>query len=460
MKLPLLILLGGILGGCASSNQLPPDTTTAVLIPPVSWSAVTAENAVRPGSITDEWLKDFNSPQLEQLVAEAIAHNHDLKIAALNWYSANETASIASSNLLPTIEGGTSSKRSRSISSTDRASISNRHTLDVSAVWEVDLWNRLSNQERSAITLTEAVAADLRAARLSLAAEVAQNWFDSVESKQQTELAEYQLNADQQALKVVEDRFQNGLVDALDLHLIKIELTASEERLASKRMGQNLLLRELETLLGRYPAAELTVSEPMPEIGGSIPAGLPSDLLKRRPDIAASNKRMVAAGLDAEVAAKNRLPSFSLTASGGTSSSELKNLLDWDFLIWSLLGDLTQPLFQQERLKAEEMLERIEHREALINHAQIIRTAFREVEDALDADHYQRLRVESLTRAANESHSAAVLALYRYQNGLTDILTLLDAKQRAYTHESKRLRAVADHINNRITLHLALGGSF
>ena len=460
MKLPFLILLGGILGGCASSNQLPPETATTTPIPPPNWGAVTAENIIQPDSVTDKWLKEFKSPQLEQLVAEAITHNHDLKIAALNWHSANETASIASSTLRPTVEGGLSSKRSRSLSSTDRASISTRHTLDVSAVWEADLWDRLSNQERAAIILTKAAAADLRAARLSLAAEVSQNWFSAVESKQQTELAEYQLNADQQALKVVEDRFQNGLVDALDLHLIKIELTASEERLASKRMEQNILLRDLETLLGRYPAAELTVSEPMPKMGDSVPAGLPSELLKRRPDIAASNKRMIAAGLDAEVAAKNRLPSFSLTVSGGTSSSELKNLLDWDFLIWSLLGDLTQPLFQQEKLKAEEMLEKIEHREALINHAQTIMTAFREVENALDADHYQRLRVESLTRAANESHSAAVLALYRYQNGLTDILTLLDAKQRAYTHESKRLQAVADHIDNRITLHLALGGAF
>jgi outer membrane protein TolC len=169
---------------------------------------------------------------------------------------------------------------------------------------------------------------------------------------------------------------------------------------------------------------------------------------------------MLAAGLDAEIAASNRLPSFSLTAKTGTSSEELHNILDFNYLVWSLIGNLTQPLFQQDRLKAEEMLNKIKHREAWFNHSKTLLTAFQEVENALSADKYQQRRVEALTRAANESQAAAKLALSRYEIGLSDIITLLDAQRRSYDRESARLTAIAKQIDNRILLHLALGGGY
>ncbi len=456
----LLLIISGALSGCAGdSSRLPTETLKLEVALPTSWKAAQL-SGTESGEVSDGWLKELQSPQLEKLVTEAFGHNHDLQIVALKWKNARETAVITSTDLHPTVDGGISSKRTRSISSTDTASTINRHQLELSAVWEVDLWKRLSDQQRAAVTREEAAAIDLKAAKLSLAAEVARSWYAAIESKQQVRLARRRLTADIEALGVIEERYHNGLVDALDLHLARSEVATTEERLTSKEMEQTRLLRQLETLLGRYPATELMVAEQLPEINNPIPAGLPSALLERRPDIAASNKRMVAAELDAEVAARNRLPSFSLTARGGTSSLELHSLLDWDYLIWSLLGNLTQPLFQQEKLKAEEMLEKIGHQEAWIAHAQTILIAFREVEDALAADHYHQLRVASLARATNESHQAAILALGRYQNGLIDILALLDAKQRAYDHESNRLQAVADRIDNRIVLHLALGGSF
>ncbi len=455
--LPLL-LAGFLLAGCAGDPTLPPETLQFAVEPRAAWSA--DHDSAREGGVSDQWLQEFGSPELERIVNEALHHNHDLKIAALNWQSAQQSAAITSANLRPTVEGGVSGKRARSLSSSDTASTSERYQLDITAVWEIDLWHRLSDQQRAAVALEQAAATDLEAARLSLVADVAQRWFSVIESKQQTQLARHQLDSDLQALEVIEERYRNGLVDALDLHLARSEAATAEERLTSKRMREQELVRALEILLGRYPAAELESAGSLPGISAVIPAGLPSDLLQRRPDIAASSRRLVAAGLDAEVASRNRLPSFSLTAKGGTSSLELHNLLDWDYLIWSLLGDLTQPLFQQEKLKAEEMLEKIDHQEAWVDHAQTILVAFREVEDALAADHYHQLRVAALARAATESHHAAVLALSRYQNGLIDILALLDAKKRAYDHESTRLKAVAARIENRIALHLALGGPF
>jgi outer membrane protein TolC len=234
----------------------------------------------------------------------------------------------------------------------------------------------------------------------------------------------------------------------------------SKERLLIQQLNLKQQLRTLEILVGRYPSATITVTDSLPTMSASIPAGLPSELLDRRPDINASHARWQATVFDTEVAAKRRLPSFSLTAQSGTSSSELKDLLDWDHLLWNLLGNLSQPLFQQDQLKAEERIKLINQKQAATDYAEIVFNAFHEVENHLTAEQFQQQRVHVLLQAAEESGKASDLALSRYQSGLIDILTLLDTQQRAYDQQSAHLNAIAKHIDNRIQLYLALGGSF
>ncbi|MBT3308177.1 MAG: efflux transporter outer membrane subunit [Gammaproteobacteria bacterium] len=446
-----------LIGGCA--HQSPPLVTPlpTPISTPQQWHALTTEPIT--ASSEQGWLLPFNSPQLEALINQALQHNYSTERARLHLQSARQQSTLSRQALRPTTQGKISSGRSRTQSSGTTLH-SSSHGLELSTTWEADLWQRLSDQQQATLTREEASSIDLKAARLSLTAEVTRNWFSAIESKQLMLLSEERLEQYRKAASIIKQHYSSGITDALDLHLARSEVAIAEERLASQQLEQERILRKLETLLGHYPAAELEVTNTLPLITTPIPAGLPSALLERRPDIEASHKRLQAAGLERTIAAKNRLPTLSLTAKGGTTSSELNNLLDWDYLFWNLLGNLTQPLFQQERLEAEEQLKQIAQQQAAVDYAETILQAFQEVENGLAADHYHQLRAAALERAAKESQQAATLALSRYQGGLVDILTLLDAQQRAYDRKSAHLQAIAARIDNRIQLHLALGGSY
>jgi NodT family efflux transporter outer membrane factor (OMF) lipoprotein len=439
-----------------------PENPPPEMVVPELWST---EHNSTVESINNSWFGELNSPPLENLINEALQHNQEIQIANLTWRAAEQNALITGTNTNLKSELGVSGKRVQTLSSTNKKVFTTTHSLDLSTSWEMDLWDRLSKQQQAAVVRQKASHADLEAARFSLAAKVARSWFRTIDATQQIKIAEERVTSYEHALEVITARQRVGLVDILDLHLSKSEVAIAEERLASREMEQRESIRTLESLLGRYPGADKKLIASLTQnqlsiTASQIPSGLPSQLLERRADIVASRERMLAAGLDAEIAASNRLPSFSLTAKTGTSSEELHNILDFNYLVWSLIGNLTQPLFQQDRLKAEEMLNKIKHREAWFNHSKTLLTAFQEVENALSADKYQQRRVEALTRAANESQAAAKLALSRYEIGLSDIITLLDAQRRSYDRESARLTAIAKQIDNRILLHLALGGGY
>ena len=177
-------------------------------------------------------------------------------------------------------------------------------------------------------------------------------------------------------------------------------------------------------------------------------------------DLIAAERRLLAAGERLQQARKNRLPSFQLTANGGTSSDELKGLLDPDFLVWSLLGNLVQPVFQGGRLRAEQELALARSDEVLNNYAQTILTALREVETALDAEAYLADQENALETATREAKEAELLAREQYAAGLTDIVTLLETQRRSFNSESSLLEINNQRLQNRIDLYLSLGGEF
>lgn len=458
LRHPLSILLSTVmlLSGCATQ----PTTqalVTATQPPPQQWQA-SNQTPLNPAA-PQEWLQQFHSEPLKQLINEALQHNHTIQRARISLQSAQQQTIITHSTLLPTTTGKLSTSRARTHSSGVEVHSSGLG-LELSSSWEADLWDRLSDLEQAALQRETASATELNAAQLSLVAEVTRNWFSAIESKLQITLSRQRLKEYQKAESVIEQRYRSGITGALDLHLARSEVAIAEERLASQQLQQQQQLRTLETLVGRYPAATLTLDDTLPNLKEQIPVGIPATLLQRRPDIEASYQRLQAAHLDTLAAGKDRLPSFSLTAKGGSSSSELNNLLDWDYLVWSLLGNLTQPLFQQDKLAAQEQIKQLAQQQSAIDYAETVLQAFREVENSLSADHLYKLRAEALARASHESRQAAALALAQYQGGIVDILTLLNAQQRAYDRQSAQLQAQAARIDNRIQLHLALGGDY
>lgn len=445
--------------GCATWTQYTPKTEEIPLAVPQQWSA---EAELAPGEVTG-WLADFDSPTLESLVEEAIGRNFDLAAAAARVSAARARADIQGAELWPQIDATFDVSRSRSVSSGANDSLAttrNRFDVDGRVSWELDVWGRIRDTTRAALTDALAVEADFRAARLALAAEVARARFATIEAEQQLQLAVTVVRYFRQSLEVTDGRYRRGIADALDVRLARQNVASADSNLALRQRERDTAVRSFETLLGRYPAGDTDVPDVLPQIVKPVPAGLPSQLLERRPDLIAARGRLFASGDLLRAANKNRLPRFDLTVSGGATSEEFSDLLDYDAVFWSLIAGVLQPIFEGGRLQAERALAAADNREVWSLYAQIVLDALLEVESTLAAEAYLVAEEAALTRAAEEAREAAFLALDEYSKGLTDIVTLLESQRRAVNSESSRLRVARLRLDNRVNLYLALGGPF
>ena len=192
----------------------------------------------------------------------------------------------------------------------------------------------------------------------------------------------------------------------------------------------------------------------------SIPGGLPAELISRRPDLAAAELRLSAAGHRFDSARRSLYPRLVLTGSGGTSTQEFKDLLDGDFGVWSVMAGLTQPLFQGGRLRAGADQARAASDEILARYAGTVLNAYREVETALVSEEHFELRRQALEEATRQASAARILAEDRYRSGLTQFITVLESQRQAVQAESDLIAARQQLLNNRIDLVLALGGGY
>ena len=449
--LPLMALLYG----CQVIAPVQSELSDTGIQVPSKWTSAKTTAPLRP-----VWLKDFGDPVLWALVDEAVASNYDLLAVVARVKAARAQAAITGSNAKLQLDSSAAASRRGIPSSNAKRQTSDTFEGQLDAAWEADLWDRLADATRAAEREAAAAAQDYEAARLSLAADVGQAWFDAVESELQVELAAETARNFRQNLAIVEEGFRSGLNDALDVRLERANLAEAESQLELRRIQRNQTVRTLEVLLGRYPGAQLAVASRLPRLMHEVPVGLPAELLERRPDVRAAATRLAAADARLNEARKNRLPSIRLTASGGVSSGELRNLLDFDSVLWTLAAGLAAPIFQGGRLSAEVDLARARADEALVSYAQALLTAFREVETALAAEGLLARRESALRVAAEESSEAATLALERYRSGLVDIITWLEARRRAFSAKSSLLEVNNQRLQNRIALHLALGGDF
>ena len=198
----------------------------------------------------------------------------------------------------------------------------------------------------------EQAAANLQAARLSLAANTAKGWFDLAETELQTQLAIQTHQSYTNNLAVLEEGLQRGLTKALDVRLMRTSARNAESTLHQRQRERDASRRSLEILLGRYPKSEIALSAGLPTLTNTVPAGLPAQLIERRPDVLATQRAYLAAHRRVDSARKDRLPKISLSASAGTSTSELKDVLDVNNNIWNLAANLSRPIFDGGRIRS------------------------------------------------------------------------------------------------------------
>jgi len=460
--LTLLLLIALIAAGCASAPPAgQPEVGVTV---PAQWTA-----AAEAGPAQPIWWRQFGDPALESLIAEALEGNRDLRAASARVDAAAALARFAGAEQYPAVNGGFDASRRKQnfiglpIPGAEGRVLSTQVTtfgvaLDTS--WEADVWGRIRSGVAASLADAEAARFDEAAARLSLAAQTAKAWFALIEARQQLRLAEDTVRSYETTAGRVRERYERGLRPPLDVRLTLSSLHSAEALLAQRQEQFNRVLRQLELLLGRYPAAAYQPPDALPALPRAVPAGLPAEVLSRRPDLRAAERRIAAA--DARLAADRRAlyPRLTLTGSGGIATNALRRLLDGDFSVWSLVGGVTQPIFQGGRLRARVDVSDAQAREALELYAGRMLGAFGEVETALDAQAHLQERAGRLAEASEQAVAARGLAEQRYAAGLDTILAVLEAQRRQLEAESQLLTIRRLQLDTRVDLHLALGGGF
>jgi NodT family efflux transporter outer membrane factor (OMF) lipoprotein len=415
------------------------------------------------------WWQSFGEPRLVEFVELAIIQNRDLRQTAARLETAAAEARIAGADLWPQIDTGFASQRQQQnfvglpIPGSDGRVLSARfdtHSFNVNLSWELDLWGRVRAGKRAAKADVGRAASDYRAAQLSLMGRVIKAWWLAAESARQWELSLWTATNQVQTATQIQSRYERGVREALDLRLARSTAASAQAQVLQRQREYDVAIRQLEVLLGEYPSGTLVVPGRLPTLTVAIPAGIPSELLRRRPDLVASEQQLEAALARVKEAKAALWPRIALTASGGRTSGELEDLLSNSFNVWSLAGNLAQPLFQGGRLRASVARSKARAKEALEVYAGTILQAMAEVENGLSGEEWLAGREHFLDIARREAEGARRLAEQRYLSGLEPYLTLLEAQRRAWETESQWLTIRRLRLDNRVDLHLALGGDF
>ena len=418
-----------------------------------------------PEQAATNWLADFNSTKLIELSDAAVSGNYDLAASASRIDSAIARVRITGADRLPQFDGDLNVSRSQNLRGASFQTVrANNFNTGINLRWEIDLWGRLANLRNADLAELEATEADYEAARLSLAATVTRTALSIVQSELQIGISRDTLESLQTNLEILDSKLEAGDADdrtALEISLSRADVARARATIAQQQREADASRRTLETLLGDYPSGIIEGLSDLPKLNRSIPAGLPSELLLRRPDLVAAERRVDAQLQEVAAARKALLPSFRITGGAGTSTTEdFADLLDIRNLVWDIAGGLTQPVFQGGRLLAEIDLSEAQREEIASDYAETVLNAFREVETTLAAEAHYREQELALEEAATEATRAEQLSLSQFETGLVDIITLLESQRRAFDSRSNLLNVRTQRIQNRIDLYLALGGDF
>jgi len=458
---PRLLLSAAMLAACATSPPVadPP----ADLAVPANWVASSRPTA----ELTADWWTTFGDAELDAYVARCLEQNRDVQAAFARLRAATAAREQQAGAAWPEVDAGFDAQRARRVfvgfpfgGGGVPSTTVTTYGLSLNVRWELDVWGRIAAQDAAAIADAEAASATFAGAQLSLAGQACRAWFAAVEANEQRALAAATVAAFRATADDVRDRYRRGVRPALDVHQAATNLANAEATLAQRDEALQRALRQLDVLAGRYPDGRTALPAALPTAVPPIPAALPGELLQRRPDLVAAERRLAAAGCRVDAARAALYPRLSLTGSGGTTSEELDDLVDDDFRVWSIGTNLLAPLFRGGALRADVRRHEALAAEAAAAYAGTTLAAFAEVENVLATDGQLQARTDALERAATHATAARDLARSRYQSGLADFLTVADSQRQSFLASAARLTATRQRLENRIDLFLALGGGY
>jgi NodT family efflux transporter outer membrane factor (OMF) lipoprotein len=435
-----------------SDEQIAQVSIQSISDVPDRWQA--AQTTI--GSVQIGWIEALGDDTLTGLVKEAQANNRNLQAAALNVEWSWALARQAGVALRPNV--GFSSGANRQVFIDGPIPDSAGINWGLQTGWEIDVWGRIKAGQKAAIASAQSTEADYRFTQHSIAAAVANAYFIGLEAALQAQVALQTLDTLSETNRVVNVQYAEGMAMAQDVALSASDLASTRASLIAAEGSFRDALKALEVLVGRYPAGELEIREALPAVPTLPAAGLPSQLLERRPDVIAAERTVAASFYALDQARVANLPRLSLSANTGGNSSQLLNIFDPKNILINIASSVTAPVFDAGLNKFQIEQAEIEQKQAVASYAQTALTAFQEVETSLNQMQVVEARANALREAASQSDQALNIAMIRYNEGETDLLDMLTIQQRVFNAQSALVSAERARLDNWIDLNLALGG--
>jgi multidrug efflux system outer membrane protein len=451
--LVIAVAAAAAMAGCAlnpppTAGELQKQALPHTVVPP-AWKSAGGE----PAPVADRWLASFNDSALSSLVDEALAYNADLQVAAARVEQATGYVAVASGSLYPSV-GLAATQSGKS------GGGGGLNAVFLNASLELDVWGRLRYGEAAAEAQSAAVQADYAYARQSLAAMVAKSWFVAIEAGMQHVIGAEALRSSESLLQLAQERLRIGNGNEQAVAEAKANVGNFRDSLRQIDLAREQALRSLELLLGRYPAAEIAVAQRLVPMPAPVPVGMPSELLERRPDVIAAERRVAAAFNRVGEAKAAQLPRISLTAGGSTISSDVFVLQNRNNPAFSFGANLIAPIYQGGALRAQVEIRTAEQKEAVAYYARIAQRSFSEVENALAAENVLRDRDAILGANIIDNARALELVQIQYRVGNADLSAVEQRQLALYAAQTTRLRVQSERLAQRVNLYLAVGGGF
>jgi NodT family efflux transporter outer membrane factor (OMF) lipoprotein len=480
----LLLLAGCTLG---PSFQKPDWASPASWFTPPKQPVAAGPSIPVAEPVDPDWWTLFNDPQLTALERRVAGENLDIRLAAIRLGESRAELGVARAAQLPTLDGNASYIRQQPSNhgifveiptAAGASGVANVSTGGVQshglqpfdiwqggfdAAWEVDLWGRVRRSIESATATSEAAAEARRSALLSSLAEVARDYIQLRGAQAQLQIARDNVRTARQSLDLTQQRATGGVTTDLDVANASAQLRTTLSEIPALEQREAQLINALSLLLGQPPnalRAELSVPHPVPPVPPRVPVGLPSELVRRRPDIRQAEAQLHAATADIGVAQANFYPTLSLNGSAGLQSLQLNHAFDLDSKQYAIGPGLTIPIFEGGRLRATLQLREAQQQEAAVTFQKTVLQAWHEVDDALTAYQAEQRRRDALTHAVADNRRALGLAQSRYQQGVADFLEVLTAERSLLATQQQLAESTTIVSANLVALYKALGGGW
>jgi multidrug efflux system outer membrane protein len=424
------------------------------------------------------WWSVFNDPLLDSLVERAVRSNLDLRLAEARIREARASRTVTASGAWPTLDVSGSYTRNRASenaigSPTQGAVIAptggganldqNLYRSGFDANWEIDVFGGVRRSVEAADATIDATVEDRRDVLVTLLGEVATNYIDLRGFQQRLAVARANLKTQQETLELTRVRFQAGLASDLDVAQQEAQASATAAQIPTLESSLKQAVYALDVLLGLQPGVlwdEVAREAEIPGLPPEVLVGLPSDLLRRRPDIRRAERQLAAATAQVGAATADLFPKFFLTGAAGLQSVSASDWINGGSRFWSIGPRITWPVFEAGRIRANIEIRNAQQEQALTQYEKLILNAFRDVETALVNYANEQARYRSLTESVAASRRAVAMANELYVRGLNDFLNVLDTQRSLYLAESELAQSQAAMATNLVALYKALGGGW